>query len=82
MGGAGGLAGLAGPLAKIAGGLQGKPGPPPPQAKAPQIAPSGASGEFMQQQAASRAQAPQVMQGLLAPAQNDTLDPRKRQRTA
>jgi hypothetical protein len=78
----GGLAGLAGPLSKIASGLQGKPGPPPPQAKAPQIAPSSAGSEFAQQQAASRAQAPQILQGLLAPAQNDTLDPRKRQRMA
>jgi hypothetical protein len=78
----GGLGGIASAIGKIAGGLQGKQGPPPPQAKAPQIAPSNIGAEVSQTQAAGKAQAPQVMQGLLAPAQNNTLDPRKRQRMA
>jgi hypothetical protein len=78
MGGAGGLAGLAGPLSKIAGAMQGKPGPPPPQAKAPQIAPSSIGAETSQQQAKAQTQAQPIMQGLLAGAAQDTLDPRKR----
>ena len=77
----GGLAGLAGPLSKIAGAFN-KPGPPPPQAKAPQITPSSAGPETSQQMAKASAQAPQILQGLLAQDKQDTLDPRKRQRTA
>ena len=55
---------------------------PPPEAKAPQIAPSNIGAEVSQTQAGAKAQVPQILQGLLAPAQNNTLDPRKRQRMA
>ena len=79
MGGLGGLAGAIGGIAKA---IQGKPGPPPPQAKAPQITPSSAGPETSQQMAKASAQAPQILQGLLAQDKQDTLDPRKRQRTA
>ena len=73
----GGLGGIASAIGKIAGGLN-KPGPPPPQAKAPQITPSSAGPETSQQQAKASAQAPQILQGLLAQDKQDTLDPRKR----
>ena len=75
MGGLGGLAGAIGGIAKA---IQGKPGPPPPQAKAPQITPSTAGPETTQQMAKASAQAPQILQGLLAQDKQDTLDPRKR----
>jgi len=74
----GGLGGLGSALGGIAKAIQGKPGPPPPQAKAPQITPSSAGPETSQQQAKASAQAPQILQGLLAQDKQDTLDPRKR----
>lgn len=73
----GGLGGIASAIGKIAGAFN-KPGPPPPQAKAPQITPSSAGPETSQQQAKASAQAPQILQGLLAQDKQDTLDPRKR----
>ena len=74
----GGLGGLGSALGGIAKAIQGKPGPPPPQAKAPQITPSTAGPETTQQQAKASAQAPQILQGILAQDKQDTLDPRKR----
>jgi hypothetical protein len=74
----GGLGGLGSALGGIAKAIQGKPGPPPPQAKTPQITPSTAGPETSQQQAKASAQAPQILQGLLAQDKQDTLDPRKR----
>jgi hypothetical protein len=74
----GGLGGLGSALGGIAKAIQGKPGPPPPQAKAPQITPSTAGPETSQQMAKASAQAPQILQGILAQDKEDTLDPRKR----
>ena len=75
MGGLGGAMGAIGSIAKAFGG--GK-APPPPQAKAPQLPAPRAGAEEAQQEAASRAQAPQILQGLLAQSASNTLDPRKR----